>query len=72
STPLGRVPKGILEDNTSKWSGDHCMDPAVCPGILFANKKIRHPSPSLYDLTPTILSMFGIPKPENMIGNKIF
>jgi bisphosphoglycerate-independent phosphoglycerate mutase (AlkP superfamily) len=55
-----------------KWSGDHCMDPAVCPGILFASEKIKADSPALFDLTPTILSLFGIEKPDNMVGKKIF
>ena len=72
ATPLGQIPDNILEDNTQKWSGDHCMDPAVIPGILFTNKKIISDTPALFDLTATILQLFGIEKPENMIGNSIF
>lgn len=72
ATPLGRIPKNIFEDNTEKWSGDHCMDPDVIPGILFTNRKIKAESPALYDLTPTILKIFGIEKPKDMIGNPIF
>ncbi len=72
SAPLGRIDKNVLDDNMDKWSGDHCMDPAVCPGILFTNQKIKSQSPALQDLTPTILSVFGIEKPEEMIGKKIF
>ena len=44
----------------------------IVPGILFANKKIRMAEPHLYDLAPTILSEFGIPEPEDMIGGNIF
>jgi bisphosphoglycerate-independent phosphoglycerate mutase (AlkP superfamily) len=69
---LGRIPKVIIEDNKEKWSGDHCMDPDVCPGILLTNRKIKSESPALYDLTPTILSLFGIPKPYEMVGKQIF
>jgi len=72
STPLGRIPKNIFEDNREKWSGDHCMDPEVVPGILLANRKIKAKSPALYDLTATILSIFGIDKPMEMIGKSIF
>jgi predicted AlkP superfamily phosphohydrolase/phosphomutase len=72
SAPLGRITKEVFSDNMDKWSGDHCMDPAVCPGILFASEKIKADSPALFDLTPTILSLFGIEKPDNMVGKKIF
>jgi len=72
SAPLGRITKEVFGDNTDKWSGDHCMDPAVCPGILFTSEKIKADSPALFDLTPTILSQFGIEKPENMVGKKVF
>ncbi|MFP4082641.1 MAG: alkaline phosphatase family protein [Candidatus Aminicenantes bacterium] len=72
ASPLGRIPKSILEDNTEKWSGDHCMAPDVIPGILLANRKIKSDSPALYDLTPTILKIFGLPKTREMIGEPIF
>ena len=71
-TPLGRIPANILEDNMQKWSGDHCMDPEVIPGILLANRKILSEAPALFDLTATILQLFGIEKPKDMIGTSIF
>ncbi|MCJ7582162.1 MAG: alkaline phosphatase family protein [Candidatus Aminicenantes bacterium] len=72
ATPLGGIPENILEDNTQKWSGDHCMDPEVIPGIILTNKKIVSETPALYDLTATILQVFGIEKPKDMIGTSIF
>lgn len=72
SSPLGRIPKNIVEDNTEKWSGDHCVAPEVVPGILVTNQKIKADSPALYDLTPTILKIFDIEKPKEMIGNPVF
>ena len=72
ATPLGRIPKPLIEDNTEKWSGDHCMAPEVIPGILLTNRKIRIASPALYDLTPTILNVFGINKTKEMIGQSLF
>lgn len=71
SAPLGRIDKKVIDDNMDKWSGDHCMDPAVCPGILLINRKIKAEFPALYDLTPTILSFFNADKPKEMIGKKI-
>lgn len=72
SAPLGRITKEVFSDNMDRWSGDHCMDPAVCPGILFASENIQTDSPALFDLTPTILAVFGIDKPDDMVGKKIF
>lgn len=72
ATPLGRIPKTILEDNTEKWSGDHCMAPEIIPGVLMANRKIEAGHPALHDLTATILQLFGIEKPPEMIGSSVF
>ncbi|MFQ6082154.1 MAG: alkaline phosphatase family protein [Candidatus Aminicenantia bacterium] len=71
-TALGKIPKILIEDNTGKWSGDHCMAPELIPGILFTNQKIKAKHVSLYDLTPTILKIFGINKPKEIIGTPIF
>lgn len=36
-TTLGAIPEPLMEPNRQKWSGDHCVDPALVPGVLFAN-----------------------------------
>jgi len=36
-TTLGAIPKPLMEPNRQKWSGDHCIDPALVPGVLFSN-----------------------------------
>ncbi|UCC38455.1 MAG: alkaline phosphatase family protein [Candidatus Aminicenantes bacterium] len=72
ATPLGRIPKKILEDNTDKWSGDHCVSPEVTPGVFLANQKAKIQSPALYDVTATILKIFGIGQPSEMKGKPIF
>lgn len=72
TSPLGGIPKKIIEPNNEKWSGDHCMDPSVIPGILMTNRPIKHTSPCLYDLTATILKTFGISIPPEMRGKPIF
>jgi len=71
-SPLGKFPKNIFEDNKEKWSGDHMGAPEIIPGSLVINRKIRPVSPALYDLTATILDVFGIPKTKEMIGESIF
>ena len=38
---VGKVTEDILEDNTKAWSGDHCVDPVLVPGVLFANRPVR-------------------------------
>ena len=45
----------IIEDNTRKWSGDHCCDPELVPGIFLSNKKGIATKPHLKDICPIIL-----------------
>jgi predicted AlkP superfamily phosphohydrolase/phosphomutase len=72
ATPLGRAPRDILENNESKWGADHCMDPEFLPGILLANRGVKASTPSLCDLTASILHHFDIGRPSDMIGRNIF
>jgi predicted AlkP superfamily phosphohydrolase/phosphomutase len=69
---LGGLSPDILENNTNRWSGDHCIDPALVPGVLLSNRKIAATSPALTDIAPTILAEFGIPKSKGMMGHSIF
>jgi predicted AlkP superfamily phosphohydrolase/phosphomutase len=58
-------------DNTKAWSGDHCIDPKLVPGVLFANRKLasaRSEGPSISDVAPTLLDLFGVPAPPYMDG----
>jgi predicted AlkP superfamily phosphohydrolase/phosphomutase len=70
-TVLGSFPEETLRDNKEKWSGDHLMEAELVPGILLSNKKIVSENPALYDMAPTILAVFGIPKQKGMIGSNI-
>jgi len=38
-TTLGAVPGALIEPNAQKWSGDHCIDPHLVPGVLFTSFK---------------------------------
>ena len=71
TTGLGGIGAGILEDNTRRWGGDHIVDPALVPGVLFMNRPFRSASPSLVDLAPTILAAFGVPRGANMEGTDL-
>jgi predicted AlkP superfamily phosphohydrolase/phosphomutase len=70
-SPLGGFPKEVLENNTQKWSGDHMSAPDVLPGIAFSNRKFTADAPALHDLTASVLGVFGVDKPEDMIGRNV-
>jgi predicted AlkP superfamily phosphohydrolase/phosphomutase len=57
-TALGAVPDDLIEENLKKWSGDHLIDPALVPGILFSNRKLRQGA-KIYDIAPTVLKIIG-------------
>jgi predicted AlkP superfamily phosphohydrolase/phosphomutase len=71
-TILGAFPPEILEDNTNPWSGDHCMDYTLVPGVLLSNRRIVAQTPALTDIAPTILGVFGIGRPKDMMGRSVF
>jgi predicted AlkP superfamily phosphohydrolase/phosphomutase len=71
-TILGSFPAEVLEDNMNPWSGDHCMDYTLVPGVLLSNRKIALESPTLTDIAPTILGEFGIAKGDGMMGRSVF
>jgi predicted AlkP superfamily phosphohydrolase/phosphomutase len=64
----GIVNAVVIDDNTKAWSGDHCIDPALVPGVLFSNLKIKTASPSIMDIAPTALELFGLVPPAHMDG----
>lgn len=68
SSVTGTVGGDVFEDNTKAWSGDHCVDPRIVPGILYSNWKINAENPRILDIAPTILSLFGIEPPKHMDG----
>ncbi len=68
----GVVAGNIFEDNVKAWSGDHCIDPRIVPGVLFCNHKIDVNDPALIDIAPTVLQQFGLTPPEYMDGKVLF
>jgi hypothetical protein len=65
---MGKVTTRIFEDNVKAWSGDHCIDPRLVPGILFSNRKIADEKPAIVDVAPTVLTQFGLPLPAHFDG----
>jgi predicted AlkP superfamily phosphohydrolase/phosphomutase len=64
----GIVDDVVFEDNVKAWSGDHCIDPALVPGVLFSSLKLDTDKPSIMDIAPTALELFGIAPPAHMDG----
>ena len=42
------------------------------PGILLVNRPVRRVDPALVDMAPTILTLFGVPVPAEMVGGDLF
>ena len=68
----GRVTDEVFEDNTRPWSGDHCVDPAQVPGVLFCNRPVAREDPHLLDVPVSILGLFGVEPPSYMQGEDLF
>ncbi len=68
----GMVSGPVFEDNRKAWSGDHCIDPRLVPGIFLCTKKISKKDPALIDIAPTTLRLFGLEPPKHMDGEPLF
>ena len=67
----GLISPEVFEDNVKPWSGDHCMDPEIVPGVLFSNLELDEEHPRLMDLGPSVLDLFGIDVPGYMTGRSV-
>jgi predicted AlkP superfamily phosphohydrolase/phosphomutase len=69
---LGGVTRSVVENNNRKWSGDHCATATeISAGVLFSNRRINTDSPSIMDLSPTILTLLGVPLPGDVDGKPL-
>ena len=68
---VGRTDGPAIHDNTRYWSGDHCVDPEIVPGVFFSNVRWADESRNILDLAPTILGLFGVPVPPYMDGRRM-
>jgi len=67
----GGISDEVIEDNTRYWSGDHNFNPPDVPGMLFSNRAIAAESPSIMDLGPTVLDLFGVAVPAYCDGKSL-
>jgi predicted AlkP superfamily phosphohydrolase/phosphomutase len=73
STSLGGVSGGaVIEDNTKAWAGDHVVDSALVPGVLFADRPMSLEGARLIDLAPTIVEALGVPRGAAFEGRSLW
>lgn len=70
-TALGGAPTAVVEDNKSRWSGDHIFDPDLVPGIILTNATLRRQRYRSTDVAPTILASLGLNAPRHMTGRDL-
>ncbi len=68
----GSVSTEVITDNTKSWSGDHCVDPRLVPGVFWCNREINTSRPNLVDIAPTALELFGVAIPSYLQGKDLF
>lgn len=80
---IGKCGEAVFSDNVKAWSGDHCVHPALVPGVLFSNLALDGASKNgasptdtakraaIIDLAPTVLDLFGVAKPPYMDGRSL-
>jgi predicted AlkP superfamily phosphohydrolase/phosphomutase len=56
-TTLGGAPAGLVEINHEKWSGDHCIDPSLVPGVLFTSFPLSSDVQNIQDISALILAL---------------
>lgn len=69
---LGTLTTQVMTPNMGKWTGSHCMDHTLVPGVLISNRPFTTPDPDLKDLPVSILNLYGIDAPAAMRGRALF
>jgi predicted AlkP superfamily phosphohydrolase/phosphomutase len=68
---VGKTAARVIEDNPKRWSGDHCVDPVLVPGVLFSSRALDCDDPGIEDMAPTALDLFGVSPPSWMDGKPL-
>ena len=68
----GAVTASVFSDNTKSWSGDHCVDPDIVPGVFFCNRRIATERPRLVDVPVSVVELFGQKRARYMQGEMLF
>jgi predicted AlkP superfamily phosphohydrolase/phosphomutase len=59
-TALGGVPEALVEDNDRKWSGDHCIEPSLVPGVLFTSFEPGREVASIGEVPDLVRASLGL------------
>jgi hypothetical protein len=58
-TGLGKWAGTPVEENNDHWGADHCIDPNIVPGVLFASQGLKDfPNPSFRDIPPMVVGKY--------------
>ncbi|MDY7109965.1 MAG: alkaline phosphatase family protein [Planctomycetota bacterium] len=68
---IGTCGPTVFLDNTKAWSGDHCIHPALAPGIFACNRPLNTEKAEIIDIAPTVLELLGVDKPGYMDGKSL-
>ncbi|MFL6353726.1 MAG: alkaline phosphatase family protein [Bryobacteraceae bacterium] len=71
-TGLGETPAQEIVDNNDAWIGDHCINPANVPGVLFTSRKVKARTLTIPDVTASILNFFHVPQPSAASGHSFY
>lgn len=69
---LGAWPDGPVVSSVDGFSGHHCFDYKIVPGVLFSTRKLSVRQAGLADVTATVLKDFGIAPTEEMTGTPLY
>jgi predicted AlkP superfamily phosphohydrolase/phosphomutase len=69
---VGKADGQVFSDNTKSWSGDHCVDPRLVPGVFFCSRRLARKDPGIVDIGASVLDLFGIQTPRHMTGRSFF
>jgi predicted AlkP superfamily phosphohydrolase/phosphomutase len=67
----GKAAGPVIDNNTRRWSGDHCLDPRQVPGVLFSSLPLASDRAHIMDIAPTVLALFGVEAPRYMQGRSL-
>ena len=69
---MGAVPGDVVVDNNDEWRADHCIWAKFVPGVLISNRASAASDPHIWDLTVSLLQLFGVAPAPGMIGHSIY
>ncbi len=69
---VGKATGEVISDNKKAWSGDHCVDWRLVSGVLYSSRAMAREKAHIMDMAPSVLDLFGVPRPRHMVGRSFF